>query len=66
MTWGQQYISAPIASLDKVLKDEQLNGIFLGEMADRLYAKRNQIKYSLLSLWLLEAIIQLDATWMEA
>ncbi|MDO6518647.1 alpha-L-fucosidase [Zobellia uliginosa] len=39
MTWGQQYIAAPITSLDKLIEGRTTKRDLLGEMADQLYAK---------------------------
>ncbi|MCK0133356.1 alpha-L-fucosidase [Arenibacter sp. S6351L] len=64
MTWGQQYISAPIASLDKVLKGRTTKRDLLGEMADRLYAKG--IKLIFYYHYGYDCYHSIDATWMEA
>ncbi|SHJ03582.1 alpha-L-fucosidase [Pseudozobellia thermophila] len=39
ITWGQQYISAPIAALDKLIGGRTTERDLLGEMADLLHAK---------------------------
>ncbi|MBT2161514.1 alpha-L-fucosidase [Zobellia barbeyronii] len=39
ITWGQQYISAPITSLDKLIEGRTTKRDLLGEMADQLHAK---------------------------
>ncbi len=39
ITWGQQYISAPIKSLDRIIAGRTTQRDLLGEMADRLHAK---------------------------
>lgn len=64
MTWGQQYISAPIASLDKVLKGRTTERDLLGEMADRLYAKG--IKLIFYYHYGYDCYHSIDATWMQA
>ena len=64
MTWGQQYISAPIASLDKVLKGRTTKRDLLGEMADRLYSKG--IKLIFYYHYGYDCYHSIDSTWMEA
>lgn len=64
MTWGQQYISAPIVSLDKVLKGRTTKRDLLGEMANRLYAKG--IKLIFYYHYGYDCYHSIDSTWMEA
>ena len=64
ITWGQQYISAPIASLDKVLQGRTTKRDLLGEMADLLYAKG--IKFIFYYHYGYDCYHSIDATWMEA
>lgn len=46
VTWGQQYISAPIQSLDRILPGRTTRRDLLGEMADRLHAKGIRLIFS--------------------
>ncbi len=39
ITWGQQYISAPVKSLDRLIAGRTTSRDLLGEMADRLHEK---------------------------
>ncbi|GAA0880800.1 hypothetical protein GCM10009119_37700 [Algoriphagus jejuensis] len=39
VTWGEQYISAPIQSLDEIIAGRTTQRDLLGEMADRLHEK---------------------------
>ncbi len=39
ITWGEQYISAPIQSLDEIIVERTTQRDLLGEMADRLHEK---------------------------
>ncbi|SHE53910.1 Alpha-L-fucosidase [Arenibacter palladensis] len=64
ITWGQQYISAPITSLDKVLKGRTTERDLLGEMADLLYAKG--IKLIFYYHYGYDCYHSIDSKWMEA
>ena len=39
VTWGNQYISAPIESLDAIIKGRTTKRDLLGEMANALHAR---------------------------
>ena len=45
ITWGQQYISAPIKSLDKIIAGRTTQRDLLGEMADLLHTKGIRLIY---------------------
>ncbi|SDM04127.1 Alpha-L-fucosidase [Kriegella aquimaris] len=64
MTWGQQYISAPIKSLDKIIKGRTTKRDLLGEMANRLYEKG--IKLIFYYHYGYDCYHSKDSTWLQA
>lgn len=64
MTWGQHYVSAPIKSLDRILKGRTTKRDLLGEMADRLYEKG--IKLIFYYHYGYDCYHSKDSTWLQA
>ncbi|WP_170126353.1 alpha-L-fucosidase [Arenibacter echinorum] len=64
ITWGQQYISAPIKSLDKLIKGRTTKRDLLGEMADVLDKKG--IKLIFYYHYGYDCYHSVDSDWMEA
>ena len=64
ITWGQQYLSAPIQSLDKIIKGRTTKRDLLGEMADRLYEKG--IKLIFYYHYGYDCYHSKDSTWLKA
>lgn len=63
MTWGQQYISAPIKSLDRVIKGRTTKRDLLGEMADQLNEKG--IKLIFYYHYGYDCYHSKDSTWLQ-
>ncbi|MCK0191715.1 alpha-L-fucosidase [Arenibacter sp. F20364] len=64
ITWGQQYISAPLKSLDKLIKGRTTKRDLLGEMADVLDKKG--IKLIFYYHYGYDCYHSVDSDWMEA
>ncbi|WP_372807004.1 alpha-L-fucosidase [Pontiella sp.] len=64
ITWGNQYISAPIKSLDAILPGRTTQRDLLGEMADALHARG--IKLIFYYHYGYDCNHSIDADWMEA
>ncbi len=64
VTWGQQYISAPIQSLDRILPGRTTKRDLLGELADRLHAKG--IRLIFYYHYGYDCNHSIDSEWMEA
>jgi len=64
ITWGQQYIAAPITSLDKLISDRTTKRDLLGEMADRLHERG--IKLIFYYHYGYECYHSRDMEWLEA
>lgn len=64
ITWGQQYISAPIKSLDGLIERRTTNRDLLGEMADRLQEK--DIKLIFYYHYGYDCYHSKDSTWLQA
>jgi hypothetical protein len=64
ITWGQQYISAPIKSLDKLIEGRTTKRDLLGEMADRLHAKG--VKLIFYYHYGYDCYHSKDSTWLQA
>jgi len=64
ITWGQQYISAPIKSLDKIIEGRTTNRDLLGEMANRLNEKG--IKLIFYYHYGYDCHHSTDSTWLQA
>jgi len=64
ITWGNQYISAPIKSLDKILAGRTASRDLLGEMTDRLHDKG--IKVIFYYHYGYDCMHSVDAPWMKA
>jgi len=64
ITWGQQYLSAPIASLDRLISDRTTKRDLLGEMADRLHER--DIKLIFYYHYGYECYHSRDMEWLEA
>lgn len=63
ITWGQQYISAPIKSLDKMIVGRTTKRDLLGEMADRLAEKG--IKLMFYYHYGYDCYHSTDSAWMK-
>lgn len=64
VTWGNQYISAPIQSLDAIIKGRTTKRDLLGEMADALHARG--IKLIFYYHYGYDCNHSIDADWMKA
>lgn len=64
VTWGNQYISAPIQSLDEIIKGRTTKRDLLGEMADALQARG--IKLIFYYHYGYDCNHSVDADWMKA
>ena len=64
VTWGEQYISAPIQSLDEIIKGRTTKRDLLGEMADALHARG--IKLIFYYHYGYDCNHSIDADWMKA
>ena len=64
ITWGQQYISAPIESLDRILAGRTTKRDLLGEMADALHERG--IKLIFYYHYGYDCGHSIDADWMKA
>ena len=64
VTWGNQYISAPIQSLDAIIKGRTTQRDLLGEMADALHARG--IKLIFYYHYGYDCNHSIDADWMKA
>ena len=64
VTWGNQYISAPIKSLDKLITGRTTKRDLLGEMADALQVRG--IKLIFYYHYGYDCNHSIDADWMEA
>ena len=64
VTWGNQYISAPIQSLDAIIKGRTTKRDLLGEMADALHARG--IKLIFYYHYGYDCNHSVDADWMKA
>jgi hypothetical protein len=64
VTWGNQYISAPIQSLDAILPGRTTKRDLLGEMADALHERG--IKLIFYYHYGYDCNHSIDAEWMEA
>ena len=64
ITWGQQYISAPIKSLDKIIQGRTTKRDLLGEMADLLDKKG--IKLIFYYHYGYDCYHSKDSAWMQA
>lgn len=64
VTWGNQYISAPIQSLDEIIKGRTTKRDLLGEMADALQARG--IKLIFYYHYGYDCNHSIDADWMKA
>jgi hypothetical protein len=64
VTWGNQYISAPIQSLDAILTGRTTKRDLLGEMADALHERG--IKLIFYYHYGYDCNHSIDAEWMEA
>lgn len=64
VTWGNQYTSAPLKSLDEIIKGRTTKRDLLGEMADALH-KRN-IKLIFYYHYGYDCNHSIDADWMDA
>ncbi|MDF7806312.1 alpha-L-fucosidase [Pontiellaceae bacterium B12219] len=64
VTWGNQYISAPIQSLEKIIAGRTTTRDLLGEMADRLHEKG--IKLIFYYHYGYECYHAQDTEWLEA
>ena len=64
VTWGNQYISAPIQSLDAIIKGRTTRRDLLGEMADALHARG--IKLIFYYHYGYDCNHSIDADWMKA
>ncbi|TWU34101.1 Alpha-L-fucosidase [Novipirellula aureliae] len=64
ITWGQQYISAPIQSLDAIIAGRTTKRDLLGEMADALQARG--IKLIFYYHYGYDCNHSIDADWMKA
>lgn len=64
MTWGNQYISAPIESLDAIIAGRTTTRDLLGEMTDRLHEKG--IKVIFYYHYGYECYHSQDVAWLEA
>jgi len=63
-TWGNQYISAPVRSLDEIISGRTTNRDLLGEMADRLHEKG--VKLIFHYHYGYECYHSQDTAWLEA
>ena len=64
ITWGQQYISAPIQSLDRIIPGRTTKKDLLGEMANALHARG--IKLIFYYHYGYDCYHCVDADWMKA
>ncbi|MDB4584732.1 alpha-L-fucosidase, partial [Draconibacterium sp.] len=64
ITWGQQYISAPIISLDKLIEGRTTKRDLLGEMANRLHEK--DIKLIFYYHYGYDCYHSKDSAWLQA
>ncbi len=64
VTWGNQYVSAPVESLDALIKGRTTKRDLLGEMADALHAR--DIKLIFYYHYGYDCNHSIDAEWMEA
>jgi len=64
ITWGEQYISAPIKSLDKILTGRTTTRDLLGEMADALHQRG--VKLIFYYHYGYDCMHSTDAEWMKA
>ena len=64
VTWGNQYISAPVKSLDKIISGRTTSRDLLGEMADRLREK--DVKLIFYYHYGYECYHSQDKAWLEA
>jgi len=64
ITWGQQYISAPIKALDKLIEGRTTKRDLLGEMADRLHDR--DIKLIFYYHYGYDCYHSKDSVWLEA
>jgi hypothetical protein len=64
ITWGQQYISAPIQSLDRIIPGRTTKRDLLGEMADALH--QHGIKLIFYYHYGYDCTHSVDADWMKA
>ncbi|CAA6677759.1 MULTISPECIES: alpha-L-fucosidase [unclassified Lentimonas] len=64
VTWGNQYISAPLESLDAIIPGRTTKRDLLGEMADALHARG--IKLIFYYHYGYDCNHSIDADWMEA
>jgi hypothetical protein len=64
ITWGEQYISAPIQSLDAIIKGRTTKRDLLGEMADALHERG--IKLIFYYHYGYDCNHSIDADWMKA
>ncbi len=64
ITWGQQYISAPIKSLDKIIEGRTTSRDLLGEMANRLSEKG--IKLIFYYHYGYDCYHSKDSAWLQA
>lgn len=63
-TWGNQYISAPVKSLDEIISGRTTSRDLLGEMADRLHKKG--VKLIFYYHYGYECYHSQDKEWLEA
>lgn len=64
VTWGNQYISAPVRSLDELIAGRTTSRDLLGEMADRLHAKG--VRLIFYYHYGYECYHSQDTAWLEA
>ncbi|CAA6677758.1 MULTISPECIES: alpha-L-fucosidase [unclassified Lentimonas] len=64
VTWGEQYISAPIKSVDKLIAGRTTERDLLGEIADALHER--DIKLIFYYHYSYDCNHSIDAEWMEA
>lgn len=63
-TWGNQYISAPVKSLDEIISGRTTSRDLLGEMADRLHARG--VKLIFYYHYGYECYHSQDTAWLDA
>ncbi|MCO8121527.1 alpha-L-fucosidase [Stieleria sp. TO1_6] len=63
-TWGNQYLSAPVKSLDEIISGRTTRRDLLGEMADRLHQKG--VKLIFYYHYGYECYHSQDTAWLEA
>jgi len=64
ITWGQQYISAPIKALDKLIEGRTTKRDLLGEIANRLHDR--EIKLIFYYHYGYDCYHSKDSTWLKA